>query len=341
MKKQLLIWTLIVLGCTEPIELEFESDRTYLVIDGFITNEFGPHEINVTTTAPFVNDDISLPPRVRGALVTITDDLGNMETLSETPEGLYLTSSTFRGIPGRTYTLDVNMQDESYTSTPQTIPEPSIIDSVYYRLDTLTALSEGGIEFEKDIVRFFADVTFATDDAFSALSWDGTFRWVAVLNPSTSVQCFVDEKDIGFSTLLDPTEMGMEQKNVLVDWLGSGDRFNTKYSFNTLLYTFGREANEYLKKVEDQVNSTASVFDPLPFQINGNITNTLENSTTVLGFFGAYSVDSRRVFLTNFDLQFPILSCGGGFGVGLPPPACVNCQAYSGATTNRPSFWID
>lgn len=341
MMKKLLIWLVIAIGCTEPIELEFESDRSYVVIDGFITNEFGPHVINVTMTAPFVNDDISFPPRIRGAVVTITDNLGNVEVLFETPKSSYLTSTTFRGIPGRSYTLNVNLQDESYSSTPQTIPEPSSIDSVFYSTDVITSISEGGIEFEKDIVRFFADVSFGSDEVFSALSWDGTFRWEAILNPGQGVQCFVNESDVGFSNLLDPTEMGMLQKNMQVDWLVNGDRFVAKYSFNALLYTFGSEANEYLMKIDDQANSTASVFDPLPFQINGNIANTLDNTETVLGFFGAYSLDSERIFVSKFELQFPVTSCGGGLGFGTPPQACVDCRAYSGANTNKPSFWID
>ncbi len=340
MRKLKFVPFLLVLGCIDPVDLDFNTDNSFVVIDGFITDQFGPHLIAITRTEPFINDDLNVPKPIRNAVVKVLDEFGNEELLTEGNDGFYRTSTAFRGAVGESYTLQVELGGNTYRSTPQTILEPSTLDSLYYETSTRTTFTDLGNEFIQDIVNLYVDLSFSSSDVFSALSWNGTFQWVAQLNAAQGVQCYVNEFDNGFSTIIDPADFGISQKEVLVDFLVNGDRFVERYSFNALIYTFGKDAYDYLNKVNDQSNSTGSVFDPLPFQINGNISN-VSSDETVLGFFGAYSVDSRRVFFSNGDLQFPIISCTGGTGLGAPPPACLDCTAFPGAFTNRPTFWIN
>jgi hypothetical protein len=62
-----------------------------------------------TTTSYYYNE---APPPVTGAIVDISDDLGNLETLTEVESGKYATSPLFYALPGRTYTLNVELAGE-------------------------------------------------------------------------------------------------------------------------------------------------------------------------------------------------------------------------------------
>ena len=336
----LLALIILTFGCTDPIELDFKTEPgNFVVIDGFITTDRGPHIVNISTTSPFVNDDISLPGKVSGAEVSISDDLGETTFLFETSPGEYATPSNFRGLPGRTYTLEVNIRNDQYVSTPQTLPEPSFIDSLYYEKDKIVFFNSFDQEVEWDVINLLADVTISSPQIYAGFGWNGTFQYVAPLSAGQRIECFVDEEGTGFSRLLDPLNFGTIQKSVYIDRLGNGNRFNSRYSFNATLYTYGEEAHDYLSLIEDQVNSTGSVFDPQPFQINGNIKNCQNEDQVVLGFFGAYAVDSRRIFISKFELNFPDDSCIPVGSVGLPPEHCFDCRAFLGTYVGRPSFW--
>jgi len=69
-------------------------------------------------------------PAVSGAIVKITDNAGNSETLKETEAGIYI-STLLQGIPGRTYTLNVLAEGKNYTAT-STMPYSIHIDSLSY-----------------------------------------------------------------------------------------------------------------------------------------------------------------------------------------------------------------
>jgi len=62
--------------------------------------------------------------------VTISDNDGNTEVLNEKSPGNYLTSSLL-GVPGRTYSLSVNIDGQTYNAS-STMPYPVSIDSIYF-----------------------------------------------------------------------------------------------------------------------------------------------------------------------------------------------------------------
>jgi hypothetical protein len=67
-------------------------------------------------------------PVVDNAVVTISDDAGNSETLISLGNGTYRTT-LLNGVEGRTYTLIVNTENQAYTAQsimPQRVPLDSI-----------------------------------------------------------------------------------------------------------------------------------------------------------------------------------------------------------------------
>ena len=113
MKKILYILPVVYLlftSCTERIDIELDDSFTRLVVYGAITTDTTRHYIELSTTSSYYYNEA--PPPVSGASVEISDDVGNTVGLTEVEPGKYATSPLFFAIPGRTYTLRIELAEE-------------------------------------------------------------------------------------------------------------------------------------------------------------------------------------------------------------------------------------
>ncbi len=343
MRRYLQYIFLIILGCQEPIELDFQSDDEYLVIDGFITDDFGPHTIKISKSQPFTNDEIVIFEKVQNAAVTITDDLGNVTNLTMSAPGSYLTSGFFIGQIGRSYTLSVDVNGETYESTPQLIPAKSSFGSVYFEQGQREVINDDGELLVNPTVKFLCDVDYASQNSYAAVTWEGTYEYKTVLT-QTPYDCYVDEANRGFSSIITNEEVNVDSADkVTVGELLFDVRFKSAYSLNAILYSMNEEAHNFHFQINQQRSSTGSVFDPQPFQIFGNIRNVNDPDQTVLGYFGAYGKEESRVFVysSNIDAPAPFDICSRVGGPGFPPSYCFDCANFPGAYIIQPSYWQD
>lgn len=134
MKTSITITTLVFAGllasCEKEINLKLKENDKQVVIEGNITNITGA-EINISKTTAFSNSNEF--PEVTGAEVTISDNEGNTEKLTEVAPGKYR-GTTLIGVSGRSYYMTVKTEDKSYTAI-STIP--SVVN-----LDTLVGKEE-------------------------------------------------------------------------------------------------------------------------------------------------------------------------------------------------------
>ena len=81
-----------------------------LVVEGSFTNEFKKHQLKLSLSADYFYNKPT--PKVSGAEVTISDGTNVLE-LIENPvgSGVYETADSVAGEPGRTYTLDINLNE--------------------------------------------------------------------------------------------------------------------------------------------------------------------------------------------------------------------------------------
>lgn len=333
----------IFLGCQDPIELDFQSTDEYLVIDGFITDENGPHLINISKTKPFTNDEIVIFEKVQNASVTISDNLGNENNLVELTPGVYQTLGSFSGQVGRSYTLNVELNGSTYRSSPQLIPAKSSFDSVYFRQSERETINDDGVVLKSPTVEFLSDVTYGSSESFAAVTWEGTYQYKTVLTV-TPYDCYIDEQNRGFSSIFTNKEISVTASDeITVGELLFDAKFKSAYSLNAILYSMDEEAYNFHFQIDQQRTSTGSVFDPQPFQIFGNIQNVTNASEVVLGYFGAYAKEERRVFVypSNIDAPEPFDICSRVGGPGFPPGYCFDCASFPGAYTNRPFYWED
>lgn len=117
---------LALAGCEKVVDLKYKGNQSRIVIEGNITNEAGPYWVKITRS-------IALPETgtystIDNAVVTISDNAGNSETLTAQGNGAYRTAS-LTGIEGRTYTLTVIADNQTYTAQ-STMPQRVSFDSI-------------------------------------------------------------------------------------------------------------------------------------------------------------------------------------------------------------------
>jgi hypothetical protein len=122
----ILLLSMIFFSCKKVINLDLGNVSGDLVIEGNVTNQAGPQKVILTRNVPFTNPNVY--PAVTGAIVSISDNLGNQYQLAESNAGIY-SDENFRGVPGRTYSMSVKTGGKTYTAT-STMPRVVKLDSI-------------------------------------------------------------------------------------------------------------------------------------------------------------------------------------------------------------------
>jgi hypothetical protein len=117
---------ILISSCTKVIDVDLNSKDPQFVIEGYVTLGETVHTVKITKTLNF-SQDIDYPT-VDNALVVLSDDLGNTQTLTLINPGEYATSG-YAVSEGRTYTLTVTVDGQTFvasTKMQQDIPLLSV-----------------------------------------------------------------------------------------------------------------------------------------------------------------------------------------------------------------------
>ena len=132
--KRLTVFVLValILSCEDVIQVDLPSSEPKLVIDaliGYNENNGEPitvGQVELTLTTPFFEEEN--PPAENATVSIIDEETGEIFQLFENEPGVFRT-----GFPdlqyGRTYTLVVLYEGETFTATEQLYPSP-VIDNV-------------------------------------------------------------------------------------------------------------------------------------------------------------------------------------------------------------------
>ena len=114
----IVVSTLIMVSCTEEIDLDFKSSKPRLVVDAWLTNEKVDHYVILSKSGDFLSNKQS--PPVEGAMVTLSDGDREIEVKElESIPGTYLIPSAFIGEYGKTYTLTISGVDINEDGEPE------------------------------------------------------------------------------------------------------------------------------------------------------------------------------------------------------------------------------
>ncbi|MEX1122928.1 MAG: DUF4249 domain-containing protein [Balneolales bacterium] len=261
--KKLSLLTLVacfaLISCEQIIDVDLNSAAPKYVIEGAITDSNKPHQIKITQTKDFdEKDDFK---GVDNAEVFISDDKGNSEFFIHADSGVYH-GNDFSGVSGSTYTLTVDIEDETFTASSK-MPDP-----VEFRELNVEVISILGNTI------MFPNALFPDPEGI-----DNYYRHILFVNKEKSNSIFVSSDDLFDGNYVERTlpygdfENGLNPGDTILVEMQSIDKNIYEY-FSSLLKTINRSA--------------ASPANP-----------TTNISGGALGYFSAHTVQTRSVVIDN------------------------------------------
>jgi len=258
------VFSFAVISCEEPIDLSVENrDVRFLVVEGQISSDTMAHAVTLTWSGNFYLDNPT--PRATGANVSIRDDNGSVIHLSEQQPGVYKTAEDVYGMPGHTYTLVIELDNQTYESS-STMPRPVYMDSLSYRWDPY---------MQRYRILLYGQEPEGKGDNYTWHIWRN-----GQLTTSKVSQLLLTADEIFDGRYI----MGFE-----VDWFTNDHNIGKGDTILVGQHTLTREALDYKYRITEQSNGGMGMGSP------ANVPSQISNGAK--GLFHATSVTYKSVIL--------------------------------------------
>jgi hypothetical protein len=318
----ILIISLSVYSCIETFFPELDNSLGMLVVDALVTDESRPYDVYLSRSVSSLKSKITM---VKGAIVRVSDNSGNVFVLRESGSGHYITDSKkFKGEVGKKYVLYIRTTNgEEFQSDSCTMVGVSKIDRLYFRrnikysedgkteLEGISFYADGSVtnkencfvrwdftEAWKTSVPYFPEFSFSAPNTFTPVPEKNKYCWKNAISSNILIHSFQDqatpevkEKEIGFFV---PDE---------------SDRFNERYSILVNQYAITREEYDFWNRLKQTNEDPGGIFERQPYSISGNIKNLKNPKDPVLGYFQVASVSSMRLYVNYYqvvNLKLPL-----------------------------------
>ena len=361
---------LFLSGCVQPFSPpEINSDQNHLVVDGFFNiggTDTSRFELRRTQNV----SEKSSPVIETGASISVEEENGQTFDFAETGTGLYVLPPRQYNTASKYRILIKTKDGQEYLSDYVAANQTPAIDSVTYKLDKV----------QNAMVFYVNTHDAANRTQFYRWKFDETWEYIAtyysaleVVNGEVAIRkqninrCWGNRKS-GSILLGSTIRLSSDViKNLPLNTVPvATNKFYIKYSILVKQYGLSQQAFEYWTALAKTTQGTGSLFDPLPAQVTGNITNKLNPRELVFGYFSASTEETKRIIITPQLGTFPRctepdtlpITCRGrddicglntsgllltywgvrADSVLVGSPSCTDCR-LNGGTTTRPSFW--
>lgn len=262
-------------SCTERIDIELDDSFTRLIAYGTITTDTTRHYIELSTSTSYYYNEA--PPPVTGASLEISDDQGNTVSLTEVEPGKYGTSPLFFALPGRTYTLRIELAEE--INGHRTYLASSSVNPIY-PIDSI------GLVYQPDWGdKGFYEVTcYYQDPPTRNFYMFNIFKNGEMLTDTIRNRFVIDD---GFFN-------GNYTNGIGVGFLNQANDREVLRVGDTITFQSCNITEEYFNFVQTLQSETGfqnPLFSGPPANVKSNISNG------AIGFFAAYAVAySSKVF---------------------------------------------
>ena len=236
----------------DVIDLNLSEKSNQIVIEGIVNDQSGTSRVSVSGTGEYYESDVSTP--VIDAVVIISDDAGNSDTLRQATAGLYRTTSTFRGVTGRTYTLTVTVNGEKYTASSQM---PEALEMDYFRYVQVSDRN-----YNYSLLFFFTD--YEDNEDFC--------RFRSYMNGY-----IIKNNDLYRDKYIDGEQNSYE---------AFSGTLNINDEITVIIQTVDETFYEYLSMIHGEIDFDAELPDLFPMTSFNPPSNISNNG---LGYFAAYS----------------------------------------------------
>ena len=371
-----LLWLLLPLlsSCLQPFNPpEVSGGAGFLVVDGYLDTGGDTTTIRLTRSQNLT--DSERPPAETRAQVTIEGDGGSAYPLRETQAGNYLLTGVSLTGNGQ-YRLRIRTSGgQEYLSDYVPLKVTPPIDSVNWQISGEGVQLYVNTHDPAGNTRYYRwefaetwefDTPFIVDylyqrGAKTPLTENITKCWT-----STSSRNIV----LGTSALLSEDIIYQYPLQLLPP---TSVKHQIRYSILVRQFALTREGYDYWQNLKRNTENLGTLFDPQPSQVSSNIRSVNNPEEPVLGFFSAYSVQEKRIFIGRNELpldwrsitgyegcrldtvlnipenreflstaSFPVVSevlgPGGGVDAYVYSDAfCVDCRLKG--VNRQPSFW--
>ena len=131
-----LFFLLFLSSCEDVIEVDMPAGKQTLVVEGWLTNKPEPQLVKLYFTGATSDDSFKM---LSGATLTLSDNAGNNEILSETSPGKYQMPRR-RAVVGRIYTLKIESAVGNYKAVAKVKRLSMPLDSLTFKYKEKSAI---------------------------------------------------------------------------------------------------------------------------------------------------------------------------------------------------------
>ena len=286
---------LLSTSCTTEFFPETADNREQLVVEGVITNQEMSNKIRLSRSVPVGSPVLQKP--VTGALVTVTDEKGEITTLAEKVRGSYSTDSlTFRGRVGGKYSLKIMLEGVEYkTDFIEMKPVPQIGALYYEKVVIATSDNPGDA---KEGCKIYLD-SYDPSGECRYFRWEYDETWEYVIPyPVVNRVCWISDRSGEVLVKnTEPYSQAMVTKFPLIYINNKTDKLKVKYSMLVKQYSINSSEYDFWEKIRKISQNVGGLYDKTPVAVPGNIRCVTNPSETVNGYFSVSSVAMKRLFV--------------------------------------------
>jgi Domain of unknown function (DUF4249) len=361
-----IVFTRCVKPFTPPV---IAADNSYLVVDGTILG-------NDTTTIKLsrtrnLSDTTLASPELQ-ASVMVEDENGNMTALTDNSDGIYKTAAPFSA--GAQYRLRIHTTNgKDYSSDLVELKKTPEIDSLHWEQNNDIFIYVNTHD-PSNTTKYYRWNFTETSEYHSAYDSYLDFRGdsIVFLDPADyRYICYQDYQSdrivVGTSAALSSDVIS---RQLITRIPNDYKKISVRYSILVRQFAISAAAYQYWKLLNQNNDETGGLFDPQPSQLTSNIHALQNPEEPVLGYLGASTITTKRLFIKENELQnrlppsvpfcpqetlseFDIpgirlaillkkLPAYGDTAIPLTvevvPAGCVDCR-LQGGHTKKPSFW--
>lgn len=309
-------WALALLGiwtsCIDQIEVDLLDRSQLLVVNGKLTDQPGPHSVQLTWSIPL--DSLVFIPII-GSRVSIAEEGGNSVQLREVEPGLYQTEAgEIQGEIGKRYQLQLSLANgQVYESDWMEVRKSPPIDSLYYELETRPTL-----EGPETGMQLYVDTRDPENKTrYYRWEWEETWKYDV---PFPFYQTYLGNNQVSYFEpnefcwrQLPPQEISIatSSRNTIDAVVGHplhfistrGPKLLLRYSI--LVRQFSIDETEYFfwKNLQESAANGSGLYEQQPQSVAGNIRNVADVSEPVLGYFSASATTEKRVYINRNEIQ--------------------------------------
>lgn len=353
MNKLIAIFFYIFLGlvsnnCVEPISFPLPDDDGFVAIYGRITNLDGPHYVTIYRSNTPKKD----PQPITNAVITLFEQDGQSTSsfsfVQERP-GKYKLIGLNKGIPGKSYHIEVVLNNKVYKSEVEVMPNVIGTDSLYYEISKDISLS-------KDGSRYYHQLFVKSKANLPELKYNYYLRWVVdevyfmpltfFPNPFNTPppDCFAgDRVDPDRITLLEKDKFNGVSIDLLLAQREIDYTFKSRHYIIVTQLSTTQSSYRYWSAVKTLLANSGSPFDVPPARIQGNLGVSDNSNELVLGYFEACAASSDRFFLVPGFIPY-YLEPFCEYKPEKPqrtdyPPVCIRCENLPNYSYEQPPWF--